>query len=252
MPLAALAIGVTGSVACLLSPCSCILHRMVSLSTDVPLGTGAYTVNEVACFARMHPGTARRWFFSNNMGKAVVPDRNPDRFLTFIDFVQALAVRNLRVNHHVALSTIREALQYAKDEFGMDHPFARRHRTYLDGRQIIIRPENAPAPVQASGRAKGQHVMKPIVETYLRDISFDADLGLARRYLAYQFKDRCVMMDPDVQFGQPYVESAGISARRLADAVQEEGSFDAAAEAFGVHVDDVVAAHRFIDELKVA
>ena len=225
---------------------------MVLLTTDVPLGTGAYTVNEVACFARMHAVTARRWFFSNNMGKAIVPDENPSKFLTFLDFVQALAVRNLRVNHHVALATIREAIFYAKKEFDLDHPFARRHHTYLDGRQILIRPETAPAPLHATGRAKGQHVMKPILETYLVDISFDPDSGLANRYLAYQFKDRRVLMDPDVQFGQPYVESVGISARRLADAVQEEGGFDAAAAAFGVHVDDVVAAHRFIDELQVA
>lgn len=226
---------------------------MVSLITDIPLGTGAYTVSEVACFARMHSGTVRRWFFSNHMGKAIVADaKQADRFLNFFDFVQALAVRNLRINHHVALSTIREALQYAKDEFNMDHPFARRHKTYLDGRQIVIRPDNSPAPVQASGRTKGQHVMKPILEAYLLDISFDAETGLAKRYLAYQFKASRVVMDPDVQFGQPYVESAGISARRLADAVQEEGGFDAAAMAFGVSVDDVVAAHRFIDELQVA
>jgi uncharacterized protein (DUF433 family) len=225
---------------------------MVSLTTDVPLGTGAYTVNEVACFARMHSVTVRRWFSGNNMGKAIMPDDSPKGFLTFIDFVQALAVRNLRVNHHVALSTIRESLQYAKKEFGLDHPFARRHLTYLDGRQILIRPDTAPIALQATGRGKGQHVMKPILETYLLDISFDPDSGLAKRYLAYQFKDRRVLMDPDVQFGQPYVESAGISARRLAEAVQEEGGFVAAAEAFGVDIDDVVTAHRFIDELRVA
>ena len=225
---------------------------MVSVAMDVPLGTGAYTVNELACFARMHVVTARRWFSGNSMGKSIMPGENPKRYLTFLDFVQALAVRNLRVNHHVGLPTIREALQYAKAEFGLEYPFARKHRTFLDGKQIIIRPEGQPAPVQASGRAKGQHVMKPILETYLLDTSFDPETGLARHYLAYQFKESRVVMDPHVQFGQPYVESAGISARRLADAVQEEGGFDAAAAAFGIEIDDVIAAHRFIDELQVA
>jgi uncharacterized protein (DUF433 family) len=225
---------------------------MVSLATVVPLGTGAYTVGEVACFARMHPVTAKRWFFGNNMGKPMVADNNPDRFLTFLDFVQALAVRNLRVQHHVALPTIREALTFAKKEFGLDHPFARKHTTYLDGRKIIIHPANTPAPVQATGRAKGQHVMKPVLETYLLDTSFDPESGLAHRYLAYQFKGSRVLMDPLMHFGQPFLEAAGISARRLADAVQEEGSFEAAAAAFAVNLDDVMAAHRFIDELKVA
>ena len=225
---------------------------MVSLAKEVPVGTGAYTVQEVARFARMHPVTARRWFFGSNMGAAIVPAQTDDRYLSFLDFMQAIAVRNLRVQHHIALPTIREALKFAKDEFNLDHPFARMHHTYLDGKKIIIHPASQPAPIQATGKGRGQHVMKPVLETYLVQTSFDPASGLACNYVAYQFKDRRVMMNPEYHFGQPYVEGAGISAKRLADAVLEEGGFDAAAEAFAVSVDDVQAAYNYIDDLKVA
>lgn len=226
---------------------------MVSPGKAVPLGTGAYTVQEVACFARMHSVTVRRWFFGTNMGDPIVAEDQPvDRFLTFVDFIQALAVRNLRVNHHVSLPTIREALEYAKKQFDWDHPFATRHATYLDGKKIIIHPPGTPAPLHATGRGKGQQVMKPILEAYLHDVSFDPSTGLAEKYLAFQFKNARVLMEPTKHFGQPYVESAGITARRLAEAVEEEGGFEQAADAFGVNIDDVIASFRFIDDLKVA
>ena len=226
---------------------------MVSLATDVPLGTGAYTAQEIACFARMHSVTVKRWFFGTNMGEPVVAEhKEGDRFLTFLDFVQALAVRNLRVNHHVSLSTIRESLDFAKKGFNWDHPFATLHSTYLDGKKIIIHPPGTPAPLHASGRGKGQQVMKAILEPYLREINFDPTSGLAAQYVAFEYKHARVLMEPAKHFGQPYVESAGITAQRLADAVEEEGGFEQAAGAFGVQIDEVVAAFRFIDDLKVA
>jgi len=172
--------------------------------------------------------------------------------MTFLDFMQAVAVRNLRVKHHVHLDTIREAITYAKNEFDMDHPFARKHVTYLDGRNILIQPAEHTAPVGATGRVKGQHVIKRVLEQYLEDVSFDPNSGLATRYMAYQFKDRRIVMDPEIHFGQPYVDNTGITAARLAAAVDEEGSRDAAASAFGVSLDDVEAAARYIDSLQAA
>lgn len=219
---------------------------------EVPIGTGAYSVNEIAWLARMHPATARRWFFGTNMGRPIVSGRSKERYLGFLDYIQALAVRNLRVNHAIPLSNIREAISYAKDEFGMDHPFARQHETYLDGRSIVIQPAGTINPVVASGKSKGQQLIKKIAESYLSFIEFEQDSGIAKRYLAYQLKDRRIWIDPEINFGQPYLETVGISAARLADAVLEEGDFESAAQAFGVQIDDVTAAYRFVDELKVA
>lgn len=219
---------------------------------EVPIGTGAYSVNEIAWLARMHPATARRWFFGTNMGRPIVLDKTKEKYLGFLDYIQALAVRNLRVNHQIPLSNIREAITYAKEEFEMDHPFARQHETFLEGKSVVIQPMGMDNPVVASGRSKGQQLIRKVAESYLRFVEFEEGSGIAKRYLAYQLKDRRIWIDPEVNFGQPYLESVGISAARLADAVLEEGDFESAAHAFGVQVDDVTAAYRFVDELKVA
>ena len=211
---------------------------------------GAYNVHDVALFARMNAGTVRRWFFGSNTGSAIMSGKDKERFLTFLDFMQAVAVRNLRMKHRVHLDKIREAIQYAETEFKMSHPFARPHATWLDGKSIAILPPQQEVAVHATGRNKGQHVLKRILEPYLEDVSFNPETGLAESFKAYQFKDRTIKMNPEIHFGQPFVETVGITAERLAAAVDEEGSLDAAAEAFGVHRDDVEAASHYIDSLQ--
>lgn len=94
--------------------------------------------------------------------------------------------------------------------------------------------------------------MKPVLEPYLKDVSFNPETGLAEAFTPYQFKDRAIRMDPSIHFGQPFVQSVGITAERLASAVDEEGGIDAAADAFAVQRDDVEVAVRYIDSLQVA
>ena len=134
----------------------------------------------------------------------------------------------------------------------MTHPFARPHATWLDGKSIAILPPEREVAIHATGRNKGQHVMTRVLEPYLKDVSFNPETGLAERFTAYQFKDRVIKMDPEIHFGQPFVETVGITAERLAAAVDEEGSIEAAALAFGVAGEDVEAATHYIDSLQLA
>lgn len=233
-------------------PLNSLHATYLNMVCSVKLGVGAYTVLDVAIFARMNSGTVKRWFYGDGKWKSVMNGGESQRFLTFLDFMQAVAVRNLRVRHKIPLGKIREAIEYAEKEFGMTHLFARRHATWLDGKNIAIVPEGSDAPLHATGRNKGQHLMKRVLEEYLKDVSFDPETGLAQSFVAYQFKERRIMMDPHIHFGQPFVDGAGIPAQRLADAVEEEGGVDAAAEAFGIERDDVEAASRYIDSLQVA
>jgi uncharacterized protein (DUF433 family) len=222
------------------------------MPVDLQIGVGAYTLQEIALFARMHPATVRRWFFGTNMGDPIVGGRDRGRFLTFLDFMQAVAVRNLRVECNVSLDAIRKALDYAKKEFGMEHPFAQQRVIFLEGKQILIQPPHMPAPIHAAGKQRGQHVLKPVLEPFLKDVGFDPSTGLASEYMVFPYKNRRVVMNPEVHFGQPFVDVAGITAQRLADAVVEEGGIEQAAQAFGVDVDDVAAAYHYIDTLRAA
>jgi hypothetical protein len=223
------------------------------VTAPIAFNQGIYTPAEVALFAKLHRSTVQRWFFSNHMGKAVLPPSGSaeDRTLGFLDLVQAMAVRDIRRVHKVPLPKIREAVQRAEADYQLTHIFARPHCSVLFDGDIFIYPRGEAAPVQVSGKRPHQVALRPIVEAFQRDLSFDEN-GLARLYTAYRFADQAVIMDPAVRFGEPFVESCGYSARTLHEAVLSEGGVVEAAKAFGVPEEAVDVAFRYYESLNLA
>ena len=74
------------------------------------------------------------------------------RVVTFLDFVQALAIRAIRQHHHISLDKIRTAIDRAENEFKVQWPLARKHTIYLLGRDIQIVLEAGGHPVQVTGK----------------------------------------------------------------------------------------------------
>ena len=73
-------------------------------------GTGLYTLPEAALYSRLHPAVLGRWLFGNKSGGRVLSPQIADdeqRAVTFLDFVQALAVRSIRQQHRLSLDKIR-------------------------------------------------------------------------------------------------------------------------------------------------
>lgn len=216
-------------------------------------GTGLYTPREAALYARLHPSVLSRWLYGNNSGERVlVPQLDGERrMVTFLDFVQALAIRAIRQQHHISLDKIRTAIERAEREFGLKWPLSRKHTTYLLGRDIQIVPEAGGNPVQVTGRGSGQLSLRPIVELHLRDLGWDAE-GLAKSYRPFRWEDREVLMDPTRNFGEPLIPSCDYSARALWEAAETEGSIEAAANAYGVAPQDVEIACRYFDHLQLS
>jgi uncharacterized protein (DUF433 family) len=223
------------------------------VSSSIQFNQGIFTVPEVALFARLHTSTVKRWFFGTNMGRPVLPHESNggEKALGFLEFVQALAIRTLRRDYKLGLSKIREAIERAEHDYGVKHLFARPHQTVLFGREIFIYPDGQPAPVQITGKQVHQLGLRQVVETYQRDLSFDEE-GLAHLYHAFRFRDRAIVINPAVRFGEPYVESCGYTAKTLRDAVLSEGGVSEAAKAFGVAEDEVEVAYRYFDSLEQA
>ncbi len=233
---------------------------------DSELGIGIYTAREAALYARVSPRLMGRWIFGDNQGDSVITAqigiREETKIVTFLDFVQALAIRSIRSTFKIPLPKIRQAVQQAKDRFGVEYPFAMKHTTYLcsDGKkeghgEIIIRVGDADDGgefkeryIQISGKRRGNLVMKEVVELYLEDLSFD-DSGVANEYCAWKKGDGKVVMNPHRRFGEPVIPSCGYTAETLYEASINEGGIDAAAEAFGVSRDDVKLAWSYFDHL---
>jgi len=222
------------------------------------LGIGLYTPEEAAFYARVSTRTMNRWMFGGRQGDRVIhPQKATEngKLVTFLDFVQALAIRSIRSKHQVPLQKIREAVDCAVHR-GIEYPFAVEHTTFLfsdeqdEGHgEVVLRIGDQ--LLQASGRNRGNLVMKEIAELYMRSLHFDPDTGLASEFTAWgdMTSEYRIAMNPHIQFGEPVVKPSGYSANTLWEAYEIEGGVRAASEAYGVDVQEVELALAFYDHL---
>jgi len=218
-------------------------------------GIGIYTPSEAAHYARVPTATMRRWVHGNRMGEPVInaqlPDDPEDR-ITFIDFIQTMAIRSIRTDYAVPLPRIRQAVQEAAKRYKIQHPLALKHRTYIFGSDIVIRlPGDQQDLIQISGGHRGQYMIKKVAELYMDRIVFEGDPKLATSFRAYEGFNRKIVMDPKQHFGHPALP-CGYTARALFDAYITEGSIEDAAAAYGVAVEDVKAAVDYEHGIRVA
>ena len=75
------------------------------------LGIGIYTPEEAAFYARVKTQVLNRWLFGDGRGANVVkPERcgkDEDRIVTFLDLVQAIAIRRQTTGLRAAVNTHR-------------------------------------------------------------------------------------------------------------------------------------------------
>ena len=100
------------------------------------LKVGLYTPPEAAFYARVRTGMMNRWMFGDKIGSPVFSPQfsDPDeKIVTFLDFIQVLAIRALRLPpHKVPLHKIRQAVDIAREQ-DIRYPFAMEHVTYIYG-----------------------------------------------------------------------------------------------------------------------
>jgi uncharacterized protein (DUF433 family) len=213
-------------------------------------GIGIYSIPEAARYARMHVNTLRHWFGQAGVDRETLYASEVKseelKAISFLDFVEVLAVRALRVDYGVSLQRIREALREAKDRYNIQHLFARKeHKTVLIGKDLhILFKEDPKNPVQITGQLKGQKSFRECIEVYMRDLDFD-DNGLARIYKAYRFENEDIVLNPRVHFGEPVLRSSGYTAHTLYRAALTEGSIERAAVLYQVSVEAIEAAYRY-------
>lgn len=219
-----------------------------------PLGIGLYTPAEAALYAGVTTSMMTRWVHGGAASEAAVRAQLPDdenRFITFLDLVQTLAVRSIRLQKQaVPLQKIRAAIEVAQDKYGISYPFARRHSTYIYGKEVLIDiPELG--LLQMTGKHAKQFMMKKVIELYMEKVEYGAD-GLATKYTPAEYDGVQIVMNPRIRFGEPLVASCGITARTLYDACVAEGSIEDAAKAYEVRCEEVRAAFQYIDSLEAA
>ena len=220
---------------------------------DSTLGIGLYSPAEAAMYARITTRTMARWVFGDAKGEAAFTCqiKNDELTVSFLDFIQALAVRSIRNQFGVSLQKIRAAVDCVQQTHGIQYPFAREHETYVitDGSatgELAIKINDH--LIQISGRNRKQFLLGPVAELYMERVTFGSD-GLASEYRAWGTNENPIRMNPRVRFGEPLVANCGYSARVLWEAVKNEGSIKDAARAYGVDEKHIHLACEYIDHL---
>jgi len=228
-------------------------------ATDNLLSKGIYTPRQAAWYARLRTEVLARWIHGDQLYKPVLRAElvdDPDRLVTFIDLIQALAIRSIRLSktdtgksgRNVPLQKIRKVVEKAESQ-GLPFPFAREHRTYLFDDEIVVHLLKEDELVCLTGKYRNQHLIRPVVELYAEDLTFEGWDYTANRYTPYHYRGRTVVIDPAVRFGQAFIDPSGYTVEALVTAFETEGSTDAAARAYGVDEDDIRAAQRYTDWL---
>jgi uncharacterized protein (DUF433 family) len=233
------------------------------------LGVGLYSPSEAALYARVKTSLMKRWLYGNSQGESVIEPQfgtTEEKDVTFLDFVQALAIRKIRLEQPgISLQKIREAFFRAKEEFGVPYPFA------LDSTHIGLfgPPDNPKKQViwlcvgkdddgankyfQLTGKKNKNQMIGEVVRSYAYRLIFDDNTKLAKKFLAYpttQDAPEHIVMDPAVRFGEPYLESCGYTARTLYDAYRSEGTPKRAAEIYNVKEEQITLVAEYFDYLK--
>lgn len=223
---------------------------MVAANADAILMEGLYTVDQAARLARLSPRILRRWFDGTSDAEPAMLRRVPKNdasVVGFVDLVQALAIRALRKERRLSLQKVRQTVR-AAEQMGIPHPFAQRHKTFLFADDLVIELDNGTL-IQVSGQYRQQQLIRPVVELYLTDLEFDV-FGRATSYVPLRGEgNRSILIQPSIKFGAPVVMPTGYTVSSLLDAVESEGSVEAAANAFSVHPADVTLALRYDDML---
>ncbi|PQA56069.1 DUF433 domain-containing protein [Siphonobacter curvatus] len=184
-------------------------------SIEPALGTGIYTVPDVAQILRLPLTRVRRWLdeFWNGRLSATTKisyswGKGRERvvnFQTLIEFYVFFKLRELGISTPKILQAHEVSSRLLQTPF----PFA---SSFLltDSKTLFVEIGNE---ILITADARLQYEIKEVMEGFCRKIEFDAD-KLASKFWPLG-KDRSVVIDPQRQLGQPTVQGTNILAETL-------------------------------------
>lgn len=207
----------------------------------------AYGPAEAARYLRLPAATLRSWVLGRDYPKGdaharfqpLIRPANPQPLqLSFWNLVEAHVLRALRTDHGVALRELRKAIDYAEKKLELQRlllsPELRTHagRVFLDRYAELI-----------DLNASGQLAMRKMFEDHLQRVEWDQWKFPVRLYpyvgATQPTGERPIAIDPQVAFGRPIVQRAGISTAAIADRIDAGESVDDVADDYDLSREEV-------------
>lgn len=177
-------------------------------------GEGIYTPRQAA---RLIHGTSQevlRWTRGSGpngpLWSAHYSELDDTTEISFFDLIELRVVKAFR-GAGISLQSIRYAIDFAQDKYGVEHPLSSL-RFKTDGREILMEAlEQDGNYVSLSKRQPGQKVFTEIVRQSLRDLEYDDQTVARWRPSIAKF----VVIDPKRSFGDPILDEFGVSTEVL-------------------------------------
>ncbi len=217
----------------------------------------AYSVAEAAHYLRMPEETLRSWVVGrlypvagqSKRSRPLIHFDDPKRqYLSFINLVEAHVLAGIRRRHGVKLPKVRNALDYVRRQFQVEHPPIEQS-FQTDGLDLFV--ECYGDLINAS--REGQRAMKEIIGVYLKRIEWDAK-GLPIKLYPFTrdteaeaapaSDPRLVVMNPAVSFGRPVIAGTGIPVSSIYERYRAGDSVADLAQDFRLEISAIEEAIR--------
>jgi uncharacterized protein (DUF433 family) len=212
-----------------------------------------YTLPEAARYLRMSANTLQTWVSGRSYPVAggekrwEGPIRRPrpgDPRLSFLNLIEAHVLLALRKQYQVKMREVRTALDYAREELGVERILLSPELRVMKG-NLFLRRLNELINV---GRA-GQGAFPEILEAYLDRIEWGGS-GLPVRIFpltraGHLQAPKILAIDPQIAFGRPVVERKAIKTSVIAERFQAGESLIDLADDYDLEVFEVEEALRY-------
>lgn len=208
-------------------------------STRADLGLGIYSLADLRAYLAYYADDASvgplalTWLSEalNSVHGHVV--RRPD--YAFSDLISLFVVRELR-RLGVRMNKIRQAEQHMRQTTGLERPFMHRE-VMTDGRDIWIVGDE-PQQLEAASGPRGQQASRIALAAYLESVQYTD--SIASTWIPAEH----VLVDPNVQFGEPVVQGTRVPTAAVAEIAESAGA-ERAASRLGIAAAETAAAISF-------
>lgn len=179
------------------------------------LGHGVYTPREAARLVGTTPQQVLRWTRGSGPTEPLwdahyqfLDDDVTE--ISFLDLIEVRVVAALR-RASISLQAIRYAISVAQEKYGIKRPLA--YEAFkTDGVEILMMAaEGDDQYVSLSRKRPGQKVFGSLIAQSLNDLEYEADF--VARWRPTRFAE--VVIDPNRRFGDPLLDTYGISTGML-------------------------------------
>ncbi len=207
----------------------------------------AYGPAEAARYLRLPAATLRSWLVGRAYPKGdahatsqplIKPASAQPLQVSFYNLIEAHVLRALRIDHGVAMAELRTAIAFAEKELQLRRlllsPELRTHagQVFLDRYVELINLS-----------ASGQLAMRKVFDEHLQRVEWDEWKFPVRLYpysdTAQRSADRPIAIDPQVAFGRPIMQRAGVSTAAIADRIDAGETVQALADDCDLSCDEI-------------